>query len=342
MDNIRTQKWLLILTCLATLLAFGVVKLGAWTRLSNAGLGCPDWPTCYGFIAVPSHPDKVEIANAAFPDRPLVQAKAWPEMIHRYFASTLGSLIVVIGVASVILRKQPKHPLLHPLLLVALVIFQGLLGKWTVTIKLFPPVVMSHLLGGFTTLSLLFLLSLRFANAFITPTYSGAEKFYKWALAGIAILALQIALGGWTAANYAATVCTDLPICQHGWSQVLNLADAFKFWGHDVSDYEYAPHLAADAKITIHVLHRFGAIVTGLYLLGLGLMLLTTQKAPRYQRFGLVLLTVLITQISLGVSNVLFQLPLAVAVAHNAVAAVLMLVLIALSFSLYNEKNTRA
>lgn len=338
MDNIRTKKWLLLLTCVATLLAFGVIKLGAWTRLSNAGLGCPDWPTCYGFIAVPSHPENVEIANAAFPDRPLVQEKAWPEMIHRYFASTLGSLIVVIAIGSLTLRKKTSHPLFHPLLLVALVIFQGLLGKWTVTIKLFPPVVMSHLLGGFTTLSLLFLLGLRFANAFHKPAQPGAEAILKWALAGIVILAVQIALGGWTAANYAATVCTDLPVCQSGWSQVLNFVDAFKFWGHNVNDYEYAPHLAADAKITIHVLHRFGAMLTGLYLFGLGFYLISQSTAPRYKRFGWLLSTVLLVQISLGVSNIVFQLPLAVAVAHNAVAALLMLVLIALSFSLYNEK----
>lgn len=339
MDNLTTKNWLFVLTCVATFLAFGVVKLGAWTRLSNAGLGCPDWPTCYGFIAVPSKPDNVERANAAFPERPLIQAKAWPEMIHRYFASTLGLLITIIAISSIIQRKKNNHPLFHPLLLFGLVVFQGMLGMWTVTIKLFPPVVMSHLLGGFTTLSLLFLLVLRFSDAFAKPTQSGADTLFKWALLGICVLATQIALGGWTAANYAATVCTELPICQNGWSKVLNFVDAFKFWGHSVNDYEYAPHLAPDAKITIHVLHRFGAIITSVYLAGLAINLMTKQTATRYKRFGILLLLALSAQIGLGVSNIIFQLPLAVAVAHNAVAAVLMLILIALSFSLYKERT---
>jgi len=333
-----TNKRLLQLACITTLLAFFVVTLGAWTRLSNAGLGCPDWPTCYGFIAVPTHPEKIEQANAAYPDRPLEHEKAWPEMIHRYFASLLGTLIILIAVASFFQRNRPGHPLYHPGLLVLLVIFQGLLGKWTVTIKLFPPVVMSHLLGGFTTLSLLYLLCLRFAGAFQEPTAAAARPWLKWALIGVVLLALQIALGGWTAANYAATVCTELPICQPGWSTVLNFVDAFKFWGHGIHDFEYAPHLTADAKITIHVLHRFGAIVTGAYLAGLGLALLSKLKVQRYRLLAVSLLLVLTVQIGLGISNIVFQLPLAVAVAHNAVAAILMLVLISLSLSLYHDK----
>ncbi len=334
--------WIKRLTLFAVLLACGVIALGAFTRLQDAGLGCPDWPGCYGHIVVPQSHEAIQRANSNFPERPVEPHKAWAEMIHRYFASTLGLVIVTILVLSIRARRtNPATPLKLPLLLTALVIFQGLLGMWTVTLGLFPTVVMAHLLGGFTTLSLLFLLALRVH--FPSSNTGSVSPLMKWALGGIVILALQIALGGWTAANYAARVCNELPICQQGWSQHINVQDAFQFWGHGVDDYEYATHLDASAKITIHATHRIGAIVTTLYLVSLFAWLwLRPDVSVTSKRIAVAATLVLLGQISLGVSNVVFDLPLLVAVAHNGVAAILMLFLILLTFSLHHAGSQRS
>lgn len=327
--------WLKRLTIFAILLAMCVVSLGAYTRLKDAGLGCPDWPGCYGHLTVPRTPDAIERANSAYPDRPLEVHKAWPEMIHRYFASTLGLVITLIMVLSLRQRRQdPATPVKLPVFLFLLVVFQGLLGMWTVTLGLFPSVVMAHLLGGFTTLCLLFLLALRLHLPARQP--APPSPLLKWLIGGIVVLALQIALGGWTAANYAATVCQGLPICQEGWSQHVNIRDAFQFWGHGVEDYEFATHIGPDAKITIHVAHRIGAMITTLYLGGLFVWLWRQKNLHTAIRHAAGLgMSILLLQIALGVSNVVFQLPLLVAVAHNGVAALLMMSLVLLSFRLY-------
>src|SRR3990167_10041326 len=187
--------WIRRLTLFAVLLACGVVALGAFTRLQDAGLGCPDWPGCYGHLVVPESHDAIHRANSAYPDRPLEPEKAWAEMVHRYFASTLGLVILIVAVLSLRARKtNPQAPLKLPLALLMLVIFQGLLGMWTVTLGLFPTVVMAHLLGGFTTLSLLFLLALRVHfPAPVSVSTAKSSPLLKWALGGILILALQIA-----------------------------------------------------------------------------------------------------------------------------------------------------
>lgn len=333
--------WLKRLVIFAAFLACVVVALGAYTRLKDAGLGCPDWPGCYGFISVPDAHHEIEAANSAYPHRPVEAHKAWPEMIHRYFASTLGLVILIIaGLSIAARRKNPQYPLKLPLFLLGLVIFQGLLGMWTVTLGLFPTVVMGHLLGGFTTLSLIFLLALRYFD--IRPEPLQHPALFKFTIFGIVILALQIALGGWTAANYAATICTDLPICQSGWQEHLNFGQAFKFWGHGVTDYEFGIHLGPDSKITIHVMHRIGAIVTTLYLAGLLSWILFKLGHPLISKIAITALLILALQVGLGVSNILFNLPLAVAVAHNGVAALLMLSLISISYCLYKAGKNRA
>lgn len=328
-----TSIWLRRLVLFAVFLTCVVIALGAYTRLKDAGLGCPDWPGCYGHLVVPKHPEKIEAANQAFPERPFEAHKAWPEMIHRYFASSLGLVVVIIAGFSLAARKtNPQQPIALPLFLVGLVVFQGILGMWTVTLGLFPTVVMGHLLGGFSTLSLLFLLALVLLRPYRFPAQVDAYRYYSALILGIIILIAQIALGGWTAANYAATVCTELPICQAGWQQHLNWSTAFKFWGHGVTDYEFATHLQPDAKITIHVMHRIGAIVTTLYLTGLLGWILFKLRHPTIRGLGFLALGLLTLQVVLGVSNIVFQLPLLVAVAHNGVAALLLLSLIALAY----------
>jgi cytochrome c oxidase assembly protein subunit 15 len=304
------------------LLAGCVVLLGAYTRLVDAGLGCPDWPGCYGFLTVPETPDDVLTAESAYPHAPVEAAKAWAEMVHRYFAGTLGLLIALLAFLAIKNRDDETKPLLLPLLLLGTVIFQAALGMWTVTMGLLPVIVMGHLLGGFTTLSLLLLLylNIRDGNA---PAVSSPIRTV--AMIAVAIVAVQITLGGWTSANYAAIICDDFPTCQGHWIPPLDVAGALQISSHGVTSY-LGGHLGNDARVTIQWMHRLGALITSVFVLALVINLLKVG----WVRFGSWLLLVLVIQISLGISNVVFSLPLPVAVAHNGVAATLLLSLLAL------------
>jgi cytochrome c oxidase assembly protein subunit 15 len=319
------------LTIFAVLLATVVVMLGAYTRLTDAGLGCPDWPGCYGFIHVPTSADKIAQAEAAFPERPVEQAKAWNEMIHRYFASALGLVILLLFIFSLI-NKDHHRPTKHPFALLLLVMFQGALGMWTVTMNLNPVIVMAHLLGGFTTLSLLYLLVLRLTPYRIPGGDSSVRTLLSFAIIGLVILVGQIALGGWTASNYAATACTQLPICEANWLTNLNISEAFSL-KTGMKSYEFGV-LNYDAAMTIHVFHRIGAIITAVYLLWFAAKLYKKSSSSFFKSMAFLLAVVLVIQFSLGISNVVFQLPLAVAVLHNIVAVGLVLVLITIIYSI--------
>lgn len=316
----------------SVLLAIVVVVLGAYTRLSDAGLGCPDWPGCYGKLLVPSQPEAVAAAESAYPERPLESGKAWKEMIHRYFASTLGLLILIIALMSI---KAGHHkPFKLPLLLLSLVIFQGALGMWTVTMNLQPLIVMGHLLGGFSVLSLLFLLHLRLKEFRIPGGDYPARRFAQYALLGMFILIVQIALGGWTSANYASLACTDLPICEGNWAQRLDFNDAFSV--PEADDYEFGTH-SYEGRMTMHVMHRLGAIVTFIYLSWLALRLYTRAASDVVKTQSMALISILGVQVILGVSNVAFKLPIWVAVLHNGVAAILLLSLVLINYTLYRK-----
>jgi len=320
------------LVFVSILLAIVVVGLGAYTRLTHAGLGCPDWPGCYGHLVVPESQDKIIKAEAAFPDRPVVAHKAWNEMIHRYCAGTLGLLVLAIAIIS-FKRRKNGTPVVLPLFILALIVFQAALGMWTVTMMLMPVVVMGHLLGGFTTLSLLFLLYLRL-TPYRVPTGDWSVKRYgKFAMLGVVILTAQIALGGWTSSNYAALTCVELPICQSGWQQQLTFGDSFDLIPPAKDSYEFG-HLGHNERVTIHVMHRLGAIVTAVYLAWLAFMVFYRSNTSFFRKASATLGIVLVTQVSLGISNVWFSLPLPVAVSHNIVAALLMLTLITLTYSL--------
>ncbi|MBE0834095.1 COX15/CtaA family protein, partial [Escherichia coli] len=208
-----TRKPGFTVAVLAPLLAAVVVLLGAYTRLTHAGLGCPDWPGCYGFVHVPLSEAQLAHAELHFPDAPVEAEKGWNEMIHRYFAGALGLLILGLALHALVRRGRDGQPLKLPLLLLAVVIAQAAFGMWTVTLKLWPQVVTAHLLGGFTTLALLFLLALRLYGRFAARRYPAATR----GLAGLALLLVigQITLGGWVSSNYAAVACIDLPTC-HG------------------------------------------------------------------------------------------------------------------------------
>jgi heme a synthase len=328
------QSFVLIkrLVFISIILALIVISLGAYTRLTHAGLGCPDWPGCYGQLSVPQTDQQLAQAEQAFPQQTLVAHKAWNEMIHRYFAGSLAVLILVIAFLSIKCR-QLGTPVFLPLFILLVVIFQAALGMWTVTMKLMPIVVIGHLLGGFTTLCLLFLLYLRLSSHRISSSDFSVKKYAKFALLGIMILVTQIMLGGWTSSNYAALSCVELPICQSGWGEQLTFNGTFDPLPPIKITYEFG-HLDHDQRVTIHVMHRFGAIVTTLYLAWLALMVFSKSQTRFFQRSALLLTVILITQVGLGVSNVWFSLPLAVAVSHNIVAACLLLALISLTYSL--------
>ncbi len=315
------------------LLALVVIVLGAYTRLTDAGLGCPDWPGCYGHFTVPSTEEHIEAAEQAFPERPVEKHKAWNEMIHRYFASTLGFCILIIFIISFIKRSYHR-PVKLPFFLLCLVMFQGALGMWTVTLNLMPVVVMGHLLGGFSVLTCLYILYLRLSDYRIPGGDTRVTRFAKFTALGIAILVGQIALGGWTSANYASVACTELPICEGSWYKNMDVIGAFTIT--EANNYEFGTHDYQE-RMTMHVLHRFGAIITFIYLSWLALRIYTNASSQLIKKQSTLLVLVLGLQVILGVSNVVFSLPLAVAVAHNAVAALLLLVLVKLCYTLYRK-----
>jgi cytochrome c oxidase assembly protein subunit 15 len=331
-------SWYVRLIVLATLLALGVVVLGAYVRLTDAGLGCPDWPGCYGSLIVPDQASEAEAANAAYPDRPLDAQKAWNEMIHRYFATTLGFSILCAALLAWLNRHQRGQPIILPIVLLGVVIFQGLLGMWTVTLLLKPLIVMGHLLGGLTTLGLLTWLVL---EHFRRPdTTAGIRRLVvKSAIAALAILIFQIALGGWTSSNYAALACPDLPTCQgQWWPEQANFSEGFVLWRGLGVNYEFGI-LDAPSRVAIHFVHRLGAIVTFL-ILGYIALGYSSSTIPALRRAGQLTVIALIAQVTIGISVVWFGLPLLIATAHNAVAALLLMATINMNHaaSLYPEQ----
>lgn len=316
-------------------LALVVIILGAYTRLTDAGLGCPDWPGCYGQLLVPQTDQLIEAANEAFPERPVEAEKAWNEMIHRYFAAGLGFFILVIFLTSIVKSMRGRSvPVKLPFILLVLVCFQGALGMWTVTLNLLPVVVMAHLLGGFTVLSCLFLLYLRMTPYRIPGGDAQIRHFAKFGIVGIILLVGQIALGGWTSANYASLACTELPICEGMWTAKLDFAGAFSVPAAE--NYEFGVH-SYEERVTMHVTHRFGAIVVFLYFCWLAVALYKKANSGMMKRMTTLLIIVLGVQIGLGISNVVYTLPLTVAVLHNAVAACLLLVMVLLTYTMYRK-----
>lgn len=315
------------LALFASLLAVVVVLLGAYTRLTHAGLGCPDWPGCYGFLGVPMSEHKQALAESRFPEMPVEVAKGWYEMIHRYFAGALGLVILGLAVQAVRLRERPQQPLKLPLAILVLVIVQAAFGMWTVTLKLWPQVVTAHLLGGFATLSLLALLTLRLSGRFAPLPVPARLR----ALAAACLLLVigQITLGGWVSSNYAAVACVDLPTCHGQWWPAMDFGKGFHLSQHIGPNY-LGGQLDSDARTAIHMSHRIGALVVTLALLVLAWRL----HAAHLPRLAGLLLLALGVQVSLGIANVLLHLPLLVAVAHNAGGAALLLTLVLINYRL--------
>ncbi|AFC87079.1 COX15/CtaA family protein [Frateuria aurantia] len=376
----RRQKILATLAILAALFAFGVVMFGAFVRLSNAGLSCPDWPTCYGQVTWPGHAHEIARADAQFPDRPYESGKAWREQVHRFLAGSLGVMVLAIALiagwasrwrrwavmlAAILAvggvscymhgRFEPSAllsvgaiglPLLAGLSLPAaaaqrlaivvlgVVIFQAMLGMWTVTLLLRPVVVMGHLLGGITTFALLAYVALRMAGV-------GGQRSVElqaqrhWVAVGIVLVALQIALGGWTSSNYAALACgTDFPTCLGQWAPPTDFGAGFTLSRGIGVNYEGGV-LDMAARSAIQIVHRIGALVVFCYL-----GWLSHRLARRgLRRHAVAVALILLLQVALGVSNVHFGLPLPVATAHNGGAALLLFSLIATLAALQRPLN---
>lgn len=324
------------LLAVALVLCLCVVVFGAYVRLSDAGLGCPDWPGCYGHLTIPQADHEVARAEEKFPERPVEAPKAWKEMIHRYLASILGLLIVALAVMASLDRTR-QLPRLLPWLLVGLVTFQGTLGMWTVTLLLKPLVVTAHLLGGMSTLALLWLLWLR-VQPRDSATPPAIPRLRRYAAAALLLVATQIFLGGWTSTNYAALACPDFPTCHGQWWPEMDADEAFTLWRGLGINYEYGV-LDNRARVTIHFVHRIGALVVTAALLWLGYLLLR-QADVRWKIQGGALLAALATQIVIGISVVVQQLPLWLASAHNAGAAVLLLVVVMLNHRAWTAART--
>ncbi|MBI5447606.1 MAG: COX15/CtaA family protein [Gammaproteobacteria bacterium] len=320
---------------ITTLLAFVVVMLGAYTRLKDGGLGCPDWPGCYGHVAVPSVQQLTLEDNAAAKIQPLESPKAWAEMVHRYFAGSLSLAITVLLGIAIYHRKKLGKAFILPCLLFGLLIFQAVLGMWTVTWLLYPLVVMSHLVGGISIMTLLWVYGLYCSGALRIQV---GQSYRVWAMLGLIIVVVQIILGGWTSSNYAALACPDFPYCNGKLIPLLNFKEAF------LVPLQFGPNyqgglLTAMGRETIQFMHRAWAFLTLFYLLGLIISLFFSRNKTLISMAVLVL-GILLLQFALGVLNVVWQLPLVIAVAHNGVAALLLLAMATLNFSLFcRDKN---
>ncbi|GAB2591365.1 COX15/CtaA family protein [Dyella jejuensis] len=367
--SLRLRKILPYLAVLAAVFAFGLVMFGAFVRLSNAGLSCPDWPTCYGRATWPQHAQAVAQADAAFPDRPYEANKAWREQVHRMLAGTLGVLVVIlallaarrdritllaivfsaafaaIGISlylhgerewssgfallaillptagAIWLRERAAFKM--SVLALAVIIFQAMLGMWTVTLLLKPIVVMGHLLGGMTTFGLLAYAALRYHGIGAPDNHYATLR--RAVVIGVVLLACQIALGGWTSANYAALACgTDFPTCLGQWAPPTDFHQGFVLWREIGVNYE-GGILDMAARSAIQITHRLGALVVFCYLAWLSHRLARNG----FRLGGVAVGVVLVIQVVLGISNVHFGLPLPVATLHNGGAALLLFTLLA-------------
>ena len=334
--------WIRRLTLVALLLCCVVVVLGAYVRLTAAGLGCPDWPGCYGHLT-PTGAEQNAAAQAAYPNTPLHVGKAWREMIHRYAASTLGLIIVIITALAIAARRQRAVSVPFAVLLLIIVALQGALGMLTVTWQLKPLIVTLHLLFGLTTLSLLWWLwlsqhgsqrgGIRFGGGRLSAASAYPERgdaARNVIVVALIALGVQIALGGWTSSNYAAVACPDFPKCQQSWLPHTDYKDAFVLWRGLGVNYEGGV-LQHPARVAIHFTHRLGALAASTALVLAAVVTLRRRGRSSRARFAAVaVLAALALQLFIGASMVLEGFPLALATAHNAGAAILLLASIAL------------
>jgi len=319
--------WIRLVAATAFALCLLVVVLGGYVRSSAAGLGCPDWPGCYGHLT----------PSGAAGDVVLQTGKAWREMIHRYAAGSLGALIVVITALAIQWRKEKLLSVPFAVGLLLLVAVQAALGRLTVTWRLQPLIVTSHLLLGLCTLALLWWLVLTLRAHHEGAWHGGGalhghaiRRAQRWALVSLVVLALQLALGGWTSSNYAAIACPDLPTCQNQWWPPADFGNGFQLWRDAVVNFEGGV-LSLPARVAIQLTHRLGALLTALALIWAAICALRVRGSAAVRQTAWVLLGVLVLQLLIGSAMVLRGFPLWLATAHNAGAALLLLAAVALN-----------
>jgi cytochrome c oxidase assembly protein subunit 15 len=315
------------LTAVTLFLTFDLIVFGAFTRLSDSGLGCPDWPGCYGAASPIGAHNDIHAAQTAMPSGPVTFTKAWIEMIHRYLAMTVGVLILVMAVASWLgsrrgapapdgsVRSVLPHSPWWPTVTLVWVLVQGLFGKYTVTLKLYPAVVSAHLLGGMFLLALLMLQHETWRGRRLTLT----STQWAWAVGVTAVLWVQIALGGWVSTNYAVLACTGFPACNGQWWPEMNFPEGFTLL-RELGRSREGSFIPMQALVAIHMVHRIVALVLFAGLCGLAWRLWSGADAA-LRRTAVWLMALALWQMLSGLSNVVLGWPLAAALAHSAGAA---------------------
>ena len=332
--NSSSFKLFRSLVLIGAILALCVVVLGAYVRLTDAGLGCPDWPGCYGALTVPQSEAAIQNAQAAYPNSTVLVGKAWREMAHRYLAGSLGLVVLAICIFAWKAKREIKTSAWLPTFLVVLIGFQAMLGMWTVTMLLKPAIVSAHLLGGMSTLAILVWLAHRhWGNSSVNIVQTNPLRFMI--RLALVVLFIQIFLGGWTSTNYAALACTDFPTCHGLWMPEMDFKDAFHLV-RELGQSANGGQLTLAALTAIQWTHRLGALITFIYLLVLALNIM---KYWQLKTLGVVLLIVLFTQIGLGIANLILHLPLVLAVAHNFTAGLLVIILVMLNSKISAKKT---
>jgi cytochrome c oxidase assembly protein subunit 15 len=317
-----TRGRLAALTALTLFLTFDLVVFGAFTRLTDSGLGCPDWPGCYGAASPLGAHEAIHAAQAELPSGPVTWNKAWIEMIHRYLAMTVGALILALAAVSWRERRRLPFSLAWPLLTLVWVVVQGLFGKYTVTLKLYPAVVTLHLLGGLTLLGLLAAQH----EAYRARPLTLPAGLRSGVLAALLVLVVQLALGGWVSSNYAVLACSGFPQCNGSWWPDVDFAGGFTVLRELGGVAAHGRPLTLDGLVAIHLAHRLFAVVVAVVLALLAWRLWKTAM-PVARRFGKALALLLLAQLLTGLSNVVLGWPLVAALAHTAGAAGLVLTL---------------
>ena len=320
------------------MLCLVVIVLGAWVRLTDAGLGCPDWPGCYGHVT-PAGAERIEGKIESYsPGWDYDSGKAWREMIHRYAATTLGFIIVLITAIAIAYRRERPVSVPFAVALLAVVVMQGALGAFTVWWLVKPLVVVLHLIGGLTTLSLLtwLWLGMRRVTRVVEPAIGAThiavlDGARRAAVVATIIVAFQIMLGGWTSSNYAAVACPDLPKCQtEWWPDGMDFDEAFVLWrGLDIN--YTGGVLEHPARVAIHFTHRIGAIIATLAVLLAAVLAIRNAPTTLVRRGGQWAVATLGLQLLIAVLMILKAFPLTLAAGHNAGAALLLMSLILLN-----------
>jgi cytochrome c oxidase assembly protein subunit 15 len=332
-DKIRKLAWV------TAFLTLDLIVFGGFTRLTDSGLGCPDWPGCYGHSNPLSAGEPIRAAETALPTGPVTMGKAWVEMLHRYFALAIGVLIIVLlGLSVRRWWRDRARPVVLPVVILLWVCLQGAFGAWTVTQKLQPIFVTAHLLGGMVLLALLVWLALR-----ESPASSGEDTATLRGTGALAMLALvaQLALGGWVSSNYAVMACPDFPLCHGTLAPAgMDFGNGFTLWRDlGMTGGSDAKPIPFEALVAIHWVHRWFAVIAAVLL---GWLAWRARSVPATRAAGAWLAALLLLQLLTGMSNVVFQWPLALAVLHNGGAAAMLAMVVVVNYRALTAKSRSA